>query len=509
MGVGAGWTPPLPGTVNPSDLIRLLLPETVLLAAVFLLLFCVAVPKLRSAHPAWGRWIALSGLIGASAAMIGNPFGDHVDSVSNALLRPDALAEVGRLWIFLLALPAVLVPSTRNDGRSYELLALILFSVIGLSLAVLAEHLLMLFVALELAALSFYLLAAWSRTRDSAAAGIRFFLFGAVSSAFYLYGCSLLYGFVPHLSMPAMLEAFSKESVPDFAILGVLMIVLALVFKLAAAPLHGWAPEVYEKAPPQVVFLIAGASKVTAALVLAKLCLFAFPQIAGSAEWGAMKAGWTLWFSVLALLSMVWGNLLAVGQNSVRRLLAASAIANAGYALVGFSSGGAGGITMAVYHMIVYGLATTGALVVVNRVVINTGGDGLEQFRGLFRRAPWQAAVLVVCLGSLAGLPPMAGFLAKFQLFAAALSEGRKGMLWLVMAGTGLSAVSLYYYLRVLRRVFEPNGQSEEDGSNIEGLPHAALWPMTAVFGLGLLPSVLLGPLVHAVAEAFFGFTPP
>ncbi|MFM7180268.1 MAG: NADH-quinone oxidoreductase subunit N [Verrucomicrobiales bacterium] len=426
---------------------------------------------------------------------------------SNPLFRPDGLADVGRLWIFLLAIPAVITPPSRNDGRAHEHLALILFSVIGLSLAVVSDHLLMLFVALELAALSFYLLVAWNRTRESAAAGIRFFLFGAVASAFFLYGCSLIYGSVPQLTFPAMLERFSKVPVPDFAMLGILMIVLALVFKLAAAPLHGWAPEVYEKAPARVVFLIAGASKVTASLVLAKLCLFAFPQLAGSAIWGAMKPGWTLWFAVLAVVSMIWGNFLALGQNSVRRLLAASAIANAGYALVGFASGGAGGISMAVHHMIVDGLATTGVLVITHRVVATRGGDSLDHFRGLARRDPWQAAALVICLGSLAGLPPMAGFFGKFQLFAAVLAETGNGLLWLVALGAGLSAVSLYYYLRVLRRVFERGEGEQEEGA--EGLPHAALWPMTAVLGLGLLPSVLLGPLFHAVSEVLSAIALP
>jgi NADH-quinone oxidoreductase subunit N len=488
--------------VNPSDLIPLLLPEAVLLAAAFALLSFVAVPKLRRAHPAIPRWVALAGLIGAAALMITKPFSAGVDSQSNPLLRPDGLADVGRLWIFLLALPAVLTPPGRNEKRPHEFLAVVLFSVLGLSLAVIAEHLLLLFVALELAALSFYLLAAWTRSRETAAAGIRFFLFGAVASAFFLYGCSLIYGAVPQLTFPAMFGAFAGGTVPDFAMLGLLMVVLALVFKLAAAPLHGWAPEVYEKAPVRVVFLIAGASKVTAALVLAKLCLFAFPGAAGSAVWGQMKAGWTLWFGVLAVASMIWGNLLALGQSSVRRLLAASAIANAGYALVGFASGGAGGISMAVYHMIVYALATTGVLVVTNRVLASRGGDSLDHFRGLARRSPWQAVVLVICLGSLAGLPPLAGFFAKFQLFAAVLAEAGSGVLWLVLPAVALSAVSLYYYLRVLRRIFERGEGENADETSHEGLPHAALWPMTAVFGLGLLPSVLLGPLFQAVADA-------
>ena len=495
--------------MNPSALIHLLLPEAVLLAAAFVLLAFVAVPRLRRANPAWARFVALAGFVGASAVMIGKPLSGDGNTLAHPLLLPDGLADVGRLWIFLLALPAVLTPPSRRDGRFHEQLALILFSILGLSLAVIADHLLMLFVALELAALSFYLLAAWNRTRQGAAAGIRFFLFGAVASAFFLYGCSLIYGAVPQLTIPAMLERFSRAPVPDFAMLGILMIVLALVFKLAAAPLHGWAPEVYEKAPSRVVFLIAGASKVTAALVLAKLCLFAFPQLAGSAVWGAMKPGWTLWFAVLAVVSMIWGNLLALGQSSVRRLLAASAIANAGYALVGFAAGGAGGLAMALYHMIVYGLATTGALVVTHRVVAARGGDSLDDFRGLSRRSPWQAAVFVICFGSLAGLPPMAGFFGKFQLFAAVLAEAGHGLLWLVVIGAGLSAVSLYYYLRVLRRVFE-SGEGENEGEMIpEGLPHAALWPMAAVLGLGLLPPVLLGPLFHAVAEALSALPAP
>jgi NADH-quinone oxidoreductase subunit N len=164
---------------------------------------------------------------------------------------------------------------------------------------------------------------------------------------------------------------------------------------------------------------------------------------------------------------------------------------------------------MAVYHMIVYGLATTGALVVTNRVIETRGGDKLDDFCGLWRRSPWQALALAICLGSLAGLPPMAGFFGKFQLFAAVLAEGGKEMLWLVVPGALLSAVSLYYYLRVLRRAFESeNGEPSGQGET-EGLPAAALWPVTATLGLGLLPPVLLGPLFHAVAGALAAFAAP
>lgn len=495
--------------MNPSDLLRLLLPEAVLLATAFVLLAIVAIPRLREVSCAWARLVALGGLIGAAAVMLLRSGANGVGLPANPLVRPDGLADVARLWIFLLAVPAVLVAPSGKDGRAHEHLALVLFSILGLSLAANADHLLLLFAGLELAALSFYLLAAWSRTREAAAAGIRFFLFGAVASAFLLYGCSLVYGAVPVLTVPALGAGLAASPAPDFAVLGVLMILLALVFKLAAAPLHGWAPEVYEKAQPRAVFLIAGASKVTAVFVLAKWCLFAFPSLAGSAVWGAMKPGWTLWCAALALVSMLWGNLLALGQVSVRRLLAASAIANAGYALAGFSSGGAGGITMAIYHMIVYGLAATGALVVTYRVIEATGGDTPEHFRGLWQRSPWQAAALGICLASMAGLPPMAGFFAKFQLFAAILAEGGQGLLWLVLAGALLGAISLYYYLRVLRAVFAPGeGNVSPDGER-EGLPHAALWPMTATIGLGLLPPVLLGPLFHAMAGAFSALAAP
>lgn len=496
--------------MNPSDLFRLLLPEAVLLATAFLMLALVAVPALREGNPAWSRLLALTGIIGAALMLlIPLAFGAAGTGSANVLMRPDSLADVGRLWIYLLAMPGLILPGKRSERHGFEQLALYLFAVMGLSLAVCADHFLMLFVALELAALSIYLLAAWPRTREAAAAGIRFFLFGAVASAFFLYGCSLIYGAVPDLTFPAVFEHLSLGQLPDFAVLGVLMVLLALVFKLAAAPLHGWAPEVYEKAPARVVVLIAGASKVTATLVLARLCLFAFPQLAGSAAWGSMKPGWSLWFAALAVVSMLWGNMLALGQRSVRRLLAASAIANAGYALVGFAAGGPLAITMAVFHMIVYALATTGALVIVDRIRQTQGSDDLDAFRGLARRSPWQAAGMVVCFGSLAGLPPMAGFFGKFQLFATALADGGNDLLWLVGVGVAMSAISLYYYLRVLRRVFEGGEGESEKAVSEDGLPHAALWPVTAALGLGLLPPVLLGPLGLAMAKALSAIPPP
>ena len=388
---------------------------------------------------------------------------------------------------------------------------LMLFAVAGLLLTIGANNLLLLFVALELASLSLYLLAGFSRTARAAEASMKYFLFGGVSAAFLLFGISLLYGFSADLSLDGLRAALAGAPMPLFAAAGLVMILAGFGFKLAAAPFHFWAPDVYEGAPATTVALVSAASKAVGVAVLARLLLTAFGAAAGSAAWGGMTAGWTLWLAALAAVSMLAGNLLALAQTSVRRLLAYSAVANTGYILTGLAANGPQAAAASMFYTIVYGLATLGALAVTAAVERERGTDAASRVspgsstarpaRPLpFSSAspPWPASRRSPdspenSRYSAPQWPPVPGTSAP-------------GLAWLVALGAVMSAVSLYYYLLVLKQCFV-HGVSgapvpPESARLPLGLSHglAVAFPALLLLVLGLFPSLLLHPISEAVA---------
>jgi NADH-quinone oxidoreductase subunit N len=300
--------------------------------------------------------------------------------------------------------------------------------------------------------------------------------------------------------MAATLDA---GPLPPFAVVGLVRVVVGLGFKLAAAPFHYWAPDVYQGAPATSVALIAAASKAVGVLVLVRLLLMGFEAAAGSSAWGTMRPGWALWLGVLAAVSMVFGNVLALAQTSVRRLLAYSAVANTGYLLVALAANGSASAGAALFYVVVYGLATFGALAVTAAVERAAGDDSLTSFAGLVHRSPLQALALLVFLTSLAGIPPLAGFVGKFVMFSAAMADsttqGTPGLTWLVGLAAIMSAISLYYYLMVLKQAFAR--ESADPAPVAMTLSHrmAVMVPAVLLVVLGLFPALLLSPLTRAL----------
>ena len=349
--------------MNYSALFLQLLPEAVLVITALVLLGVAMAIEAKTRRPiAMELAITIScvGIVGACAAL---NFGPTRAESASTLLVIDPLARVFKAVVMGLGLLAVLLPPARREiAQPGEFHALVLFALTGLLLTVGTDHLMFLFVALELASLSMYLLAGFSRSAKAAEAALKYFLFGGVSAAFFLFGLSLIYGFCHALTLPAIAAALSAGPLPPFAVVGLLMVVVGLGFKLAAAPFHYWAPDVYQGAPATSVALIAAASKAVGAVVLVRVLLTGFGEAAGSASWGLMQPGWSLWLGVLAAVSMVFGNVLALAQSSVRRLLAYSAVANTGYLLVALSANGGNAAGAALFYVVVYGLATFGAL---------------------------------------------------------------------------------------------------------------------------------------------------
>ena len=343
--------------------------------------------------------------------------------------------------------------SSRNHG---EYLAMLLLATIGLMLLVGSEELLMIFIGLELTGLSLYVLAAFDKTDvRSAEAGLKYFLFGSMASAFTLFGLSLIYGMSGTTALAAIGQKLTTASVQPLLAVGIVMTLVGFAFKIAAAPFHLWAPDAYQGAPVPSAAFIASGSKVASFVVLGKIVLVGFGPVHGSAAWHAMVAGWSPVLAALAALSIIVGNLVALAQSNVRRLLAYSAVAHAGYTLLGLVAGGPDGFSATLFYTTIYAVTLVGAFGVVGLVRRECGGDDLQNFAGLGASSPLLAGCMSIFMLSLAGLPPLAGFFGKFYLFSVAFRAGSNhGLLWLVAIALFGSFVSLYYYLMVLKVIF-------------------------------------------------------
>jgi len=497
--------------VNYSDLLKQMLPEAVLVATALALLGSAVAAEAKRGTPfSNGSAIAIAaaGIVLAALALCFVPV--EADAGKASLVVIDPLARMFKAVVLGLGLLAVLLPPARREiANPGEFYALLLFALTGLLLTTGTNHLLFLFVALELASLSLYLLAGFSRSAPAAEASLKYFLFGGVSAAFLLFGLSLIYGFSHAATLGGVAAALGAGPPPLLAIAGLVMVVAGLGFKLAAAPFHYWAPDVYQGAPATSVALVAAASKAVGMVVLVRFLLLGFQAAAGSAAWGGMVPGWSMWLAILSAVSMIFGNVLALAQTSVRRLLAYSAVANTGYLLVAMSANGTAAAGAALFYVIVYGLATLGALAVCAAVERDRGNDSPAAFAGLVHRSPWQAVALLVFLTSLAGIPPLAGFVGKFALFSTALARtahsGTSGLTWLVGLAAIMSAISLYYYLSVLKQAFVRDAAEGESAAGFALSPAHALAvgvPAVALVVLGLFPSILLEPITRALVDS-------
>jgi NADH-quinone oxidoreductase subunit N len=385
--------------------------------------------------------------------------------------------------------------SLRHPG---EYLAIILLATVGLMLLVGSEELLMIFIGLELLGLSLYVMAAFDKTDlRSAEAGLKYFLFGSTSSAFTLFGISLIYGMSGSTTLATVSEKLASAPAQPLLATGMVMTLVGFAFKIAAAPFHLWAPDAYQGTPVISAAFIASGSKVASFVVLGRIVLVGFGPVHGNAGWHAMAAGWSPVLAVLAALSILIGNLVALAQTNFRRLLAYSAVAHAGYTLLGLVAGSRDGFSATLFYTAVYALTLVGAFGIVAVVRSETGGDDLKNFFGLARRDPLLAGCMAVFMLSLAGIPPLAGFFGKFYLFSAALKAGGNyGLLWLVALALFGSFVSLYYYLIVLKAIFvdEP---SLATSSSLDRPSSYLLQRITvavlaaAVLLLGLMPDTL------------------
>lgn len=450
----------------------------------------------------WLGWVAAGGCGTAAVWLLGvAPEGSAV----GGMLVSDALTRWVKVAILGLTLGTVLLSGRVGfTPHAGEFLAIVLLGAVGMLLVAGAENVLLMFLALELASLSLYILTAFDkRSAAGAEAALKYFLFGGMAGAFLLFGLSLIYGVTGAIEFRGIGAALARGPGSPLLLVGMVMVLAGLGFKVAAAPFHFWAPDAYQGAPAPAAGFIAAGSKVAAFFVLAKFCVAGLGTgVAGGSGWGGFASGWSPVVATLAVASMVWGNLAALAQRNVRRLLAYSAIAQAGYTLVALAGEGPGGLAAILFYATTYAITALGAFGVVGLVEERVGGSDFEHFAGLGRRSPGLAISLAVFVLSLAGIPPLAGFFGKFYLFLAALGgDGASlGMLWLVALGAATTCVSFYYYLRLLKVVFIEESNlpvGAEAGSLLEG----GVVGLTAILVIvaGCAPDLLLASLLEAL----------
>ena len=417
------------------------------------------------------------------------------------------LTSLFKIICIALAFFTVLLTTSEKSLRHRgEYLAIVLLATVGLMLLVGSEELLMIFIGLELLGLSLYVMAAFDKSDlRSAEAGLKYFLFGSTSSAFTLFGISLIYGMSGTTGLAAISSKLATASVEPLLAVGIIMTLVGFAFKIAAAPFHLWAPDAYQGAPVPSAAFIASGSKVASFVVLGKIVLVGFAPVHGSAAWHGMVAGWSPVLAVLAALSILLGNLVALAQSNVRRLLAYSAVAHGGYTLIGLVAGGRDGFSAALFYTTTYAITLVGAFGVVGFVRRETGGDNLANFSGLYSRSPLLAGCMAIFMLSLAGIPPLAGFFGKFYLFSVALrASPNHGLLWLVALALFGSFISLYYYLMVLKFIFVDKwAEAALDRSSL--ISHHGLAKVTicllavAVLLLGVMPDILAAQILAAM----------
>ena len=361
------------------------------------------------------------------------------------MLRFDWLGTIFKLlFIFGAGITSLFAMDSKNLGKRGEFYILLLVSTVGMSLMTASANLVMLYLSIETTSIPMYILAGFYKSDDkSTEAGFKYLLFGAMTSAIMLYGFSLLYGFTGTTNLQEIALLIQGGAVANVVVYSSLLLILVgFSFKISAFPFHFWAPDVYEGAPSPVVGFLSTASKAAGFGVLVRVLMVGFPTISDN---------WQIYAAIIATATMTVGNFIALTQKNIKRLLAYSSIAHAGYVLIGVAAGTEFGLSSVVLYLVVYlvtNLAAFGIVSVVSRAI---NSHEIANYAGLSRRSPALALAMLVAFLSLAGMPPFGGFISKTLLFAAAVKEG---LIWLAYIGVLNAIVGVYYYLIVLKVVY-------------------------------------------------------
>ena len=463
----------------------------------------------REEKQPFSHWMSLLAIvITAFVAMSGFNAGG-ITYTFNQMFVIDPMAQLLKLFAciatfvtLIYARQYTMVRGMLGGTLSGEFYVLALMTLLGQMIMISGNSFLIIYLGLELMSLSLYALVALRRDHPiSTEAAMKYFVLGAMASGFLLYGMSLLYGATGSLNLTQVAAAVSSGTINKMVlVLGVVFLMAGLAFKLGAAPFHMWAPDVYQGAPTSVTLLLGAAPKLAAFAICMRLLVGAL---------GAMAADWQQMLIVMAVASMAVGNITAIAQTNIKRMLAYSTISQMGFMLLGLLSGVFEGSTAAaaanaysasMFYAVTYVLTTLGSFAVI--MLLSRSGfeaESLDDFKGLNQRSPWFAAIMMVLLLSLAGVPPMVGFFAKLTVLEAALASGH---LWLVIVAVLLSLIGAYYYLRIVKLMYF---DAPTDMSPIvadRGMQITLSANGIAVVLLGILPGTLMTACLQAVSQA-------
>lgn len=463
-----------------------ILPEILLIVLAAVLL--VVDLRLKREHKEVLAYVTFGGLalIFVLAVVFNRPEAGTGTAIWGGMLRHDLLAFVFRL-VFLAgaALTSLLAVEWETVSKRGEFYILLVVSTLGMNLMASAGNLVMLFISIETASIPLYAMAGFMKDDEkSTEAGFKYLLFGAMTSAVMLYGFSLMYGFAGTADIYALADAFkSVPSVPLFASL--VLVLVGFGFKISMAPMQFWAPDVYEGAPTPITGFLSTASKAAGFSVLVRVLVTAFPL-----------ADWQIILAVISAVTMTLGNLVALWQTNIKRMLAYSSIAHAGYILMAVAAGDQFGVSAMLYYVITYLLTNLAAFGFVIVYYHQSGSDEIEDYAGLSRRNAILAFGMLFTFLSLGGIPPLGGFFAKVLAFSAAV---KADLVWLAVIGVLNAVIGLYYYLNVLKVVYLKRQAGDEIPMMVNPVHGVVL--VVCVVGVVLMGTVM-APWFQITAEA-------
>ncbi|WP_242222237.1 NADH-quinone oxidoreductase subunit NuoN [Shinella zoogloeoides] len=471
--------------------LQLSTPEIILAVGALVLLMIGVFSGERSGTTVTGLAVALfiiAGLWLVLATGEGQAYGGAF--VSDAFAKfMKVLALIGSITAMVMT-----VGHARSDQLDrFEFPVLIVLSTLGMLLMISANSLLSLYLALELQSLALYVVAAINReSLRSTEAGLKYFVLGALSSGMLLYGMSLVYGFTGHIGFQDIAAALTAEGRSLGLVFGLVFILAGLAFKISAVPFHMWTPDVYEGAPTPVTAFFAAAPKVAAMAMLVRIVIDAFQPVV---------ADWQQVVVFISIASMLLGSFAAIGQRNIKRLMAYSSIGHMGYALVGLASGSMAGVRGVALYMLIYMVMTLGTFAIILAMRRKEGGnvEEISDLAGLSSTNPFMATVMTILMFSLAGIPPMAGFFAKYFVFMAAIEAQ---LYALAIIGVLSSVVGAYYYLRVIKVMWfdEPTGEFARTSGELK-----LVFGLSGLFVLGyVLIGGPIGNAAEAAARTFF-----
>ncbi len=464
---------------NPTDLLNIL---PILIVTVTALAILMLEITIKRAEPA----VFVFSIAGLLAAM--------VSAIYLYPIRESAFYEmvnVGGFASFFHVVFIIITILTFLLSRQYiermgiyhsEYYAMILFSLVGMMLIASSRDLLMLFIGIELMSISFYVLAGFMRGRlTSNESALKYFLLGAFATGFLVYGMALIYGASATTNLPAIAGQLDELFNSTIFWIGVAMLTMGFSFKVASVPFHMWAPDVYEGAPTTITAYMSTAGKAAAFSGFLIVVMYAFA--------GGTEKLQDL-FAILAVCSMVVGNVIAISQHNLKRMLAYSSIAHAGYMLIGFAAASELGMSGVMFYVVAYGFMNIGAFGILSMVEYGENKNlTFDEYKGFASRKPFLAALMAIFMFSLSGIPPFAGFFGKYYIFISAIQEGYT---WLAIAGVLASVVGVYYYIRVIVYMYFYDGdvtlEVEPSYIGIAALVISAI----AVIQMGILPSTIL-----------------